>query len=87
MLKIPEDEIPQIILRVQSADNELGGGHVAAFKSLAVALMDPPPEVVTWGSRTFVFKSKRSNEDLIYVEALSYPLMEGVTCFVAKADV
>lgn len=78
-MKEDKERMPTVILRVAAQDNELGGGFVAEFECLPIAMMEKPPEVVMWGSRFFVFKKRRSNEDCIYVEALCYPLVEGAT--------
>ena len=75
----PEVELPEIILRVRGNGANGDGEHVASFKSLAVAMMNPPPEIMLWGQRAFIFKHKRKDEALVYVEGMPYPLIPGVT--------
>jgi len=71
--------MPKVILTVRGKGT-VEENLVASFKALSVALMQPPPEVMNWGSRVFVFKEKLESGDLVYVEGLAYPLIVGHTC-------
>lgn len=88
MNAIDPEGMPQVILRAKSKDNKMGGGFIAAYKCLAIACMKIPPEVVQWGGRFFTYAGKhtKGNEDLIYVEACMFPLIDGATCEESEED-
>lgn len=77
-----EKVLPLVVLR--TSPGEPGEDLVAAFQCLPVAAMVKTPEVVTWGERTFVFKKRDDKGNLIFVEGLSFPLVEDGTAKEAK---
>lgn len=62
-----------------------GGGFVAAFRIPPFVI---PPEVVTWGSRTFALRQSGARVQGVaeYVEVMSYPLVFGATAFETEDD-
>lgn len=74
------NKMPKIILRTRGAEKTPGENLVAEFKSFPVALMQPKPEIMLWGSRYFTFSEQFENGDLVYVEGMCWPLLPGHTC-------
>jgi hypothetical protein len=73
-------DMPKVILRVRGNGANGDGDLVAEFRCLSAAVMQTKPEVMLWGERVFVFRHLRNNGDMVYVEGLGFPLVEGATC-------